>query len=81
MNDDELRMLIRAAVQRHMGAADEPRGTIRLKPDASLPPNPMQPLSISFGQYRLDRPAGDTMCIIEESVQCNHCGFCKCHGH
>ena len=38
-------------------------------------------MSISFGQYRLERAAGDTMCLIEPAVQCNHCGFCKCHGH
>jgi hypothetical protein len=38
-------------------------------------------VSISFGQYQLERPAGDTSCLIEPAVQCNHCGFCKCHGH
>ena len=79
MNDDELRALIRAAVQRHLGAessasAREPRGELRR--DASGPQT-----QISFAQYRLDRAAGDTMCIIEPAVTCNHCGFCKCHGH
>jgi hypothetical protein len=78
MNDDELRLLIRAAVQRHM-SADGVQEPIRLKPDASLPMATAP--SMSFAQYRIDRPAGDTMCIIEENVQCNHCGFCKCHGH
>lgn len=76
MNDDELRLLIRAAIQRHMGDAP---GPIRLKPDASMAA-PV-PVSLSFGQYRLERAADDTMCIIEPAVQCNHCGFCKCHGH
>jgi len=75
MNDEELRLLIRAAIQRHVGAAPtaSPTETVRLKPDATL--------SMSFGQYRLERAADDTMCIIEPAVQCNHCGFCKCHGH
>jgi len=78
MTDDELRGLIRAAIQKHMHGNDA-TGTIRLKPDAALPvPNPV---SISFGQYRLERAAGDTSCLIEPAVQCNHCGFCKCHGH
>jgi hypothetical protein len=77
MNDDELRLLIRAAIQRHVGAAPDAAGTIRLKPDA--PPRP--PVSMSFSQYPLERAADDTMCIIEPVVQCNHCGFCKCHGH
>ena len=78
MNDEELRLLIREAIQRHMGA--EPGlGTIRLKADATGPA--AAPVSISFGQYRLERAAGDTTCLIEPDVQCNHCGFCKCHGH
>jgi hypothetical protein len=83
MNDEELRSLIRAAIQKHMGAepAELTAGTIRLKPDAPpLLPAPV-PVSISFGQYRLERAAGDTSCLIEPAVQCNHCGFCKCHGH
>jgi hypothetical protein len=85
MTDDELRGLIRAAIHKHMGSAsDVPAGagTIRL-PDATLPvPQSGSPaISISFGQYRLERAAGDTSCLIEPAVQCNHCGFCKCHGH
>jgi hypothetical protein len=53
--------------------------SIRQTPD---PPRAVEvPVSISFGQYRLERAAGDTSCLIEPAVQCNHCGFCKCHGH
>ena len=76
MNDDELRLLIRQMIQKHMGESSE---SIQLKPDT---PRPMElPVSISFGQYQLTRAAGDTSCLIEPAVQCNHCGFCKCHGH
>ena len=75
MTDDELRGLIRAAIQKHMTGA----------PAAEAPeaPQPAQlpVMSISFGQYRLDRAPGDTSCLIEPAVQCNHCGYCKCHGH
>ena len=72
MNDDELRALIRAAIQRHMGESPaSPAATIAAE----------MPVSISFGQYRLERARGDTSCLIEPAVQCNHCGFCKCHGH
>ena len=73
MNDEELRSLIRAAIHRHLNVGADPE-TVRHQPDAA-------PVSISFGQYRLERGAGDTACIIEPAVQCNHCGFCKCHGH
>ena len=81
MNDDELRALIRAAIQRHMG-------DVRLRSRAegrvsasSRRFRRSEVVSISFGQYRLERAAGDTSCLIEPAVQCNHCGFCKCHGH
>jgi len=84
MNDDELRGLIRSAIQRHMGAAEaagtvRSPETVRLKPDPTAPLSPS--LSISFAQYQLPRAVDDTMCIVEPAVQCNHCGFCKCHGH
>jgi hypothetical protein len=82
VNDEELRQLIRAAIQKHAGIASpesasarEPLGQLRR--DAASG----GALTLSFGQYRLERAADDTMCIIEPAVQCNHCGFCKCHGH
>ena len=77
MTDDELRQLIRAAIQRHTGA--EPAGAVRQTPDA--PSVVALPVTISFGQYHLERAAGDTSCLIEPAVPCDHCGFCKCHGH
>lgn len=72
MNDEELRALIRQAVQRHL----EPEA----QASSPRPPAPAT-VSASFGQYRLDRAPDDTMCLIEPAVRCNHCGFCKCHGH
>ena len=84
MNDDELRTLIRAAIQRHLGAANPASDFAReipseLRRDAGSAGG--QSVSISFGQYRLERAPDDTMCLIEPAVRCNHCGFCKCHGH
>lgn len=72
MNDEELRALIRAAVERHLrsGATAAPVQELRREGP---------PASMAFGQYQLER--ADTMCIIEPAVRCNHCGFCKCHGH
>jgi hypothetical protein len=26
-------------------------------------------------------PSGDSDCIIEPTVRCNHCGYCKSYGH
>lgn len=89
MNEDELRALVRAAIQRHLGvasteSASAPSASARelpgeLRRDFGRVPEPQVP--ISFGQYQLERAAGDTMCLIEPAVRCNHCGFCKCHGH
>ena len=73
MTDDELRLVIRAAIQRHIGASAP-----SVPPSAA--PNVVS-VPMSFSQYRLERSADDTMCLIEPAVQCNHCGFCKCHGH
>jgi len=82
MNDEELRALIRAAIQRHMGESASAREIpSELRRDAAFGRGPEPVVSISFGQYRLERAAGDTSCLIEPAVQCNHCGFCKCHGH
>ena len=81
MNDDELRTLIRAAIQRHLGAANPASDFAREIPSELRRDAGGQQVSIAFGQYQLERAAGDTMCLIEPAVRCNHCGFCKCHGH
>ncbi len=81
MNDDELRALIRAAIQRHMGSASGESSFAHAQPGEFQRDTGGQHVAISFGQYRLERAAGDTACLIEPAVQCNHCGFCKCHGH
>ena len=78
MNDDELRLLIRQAVERHLGEGHEPVSTKLARNVAS---DVGAPLSISFAQYQLERAPDDNMCLIEPAVRCNHCGFCKCHGH
>ena len=80
MNDDELRGLIRAAIQRHLGA-DQAQVAVEGGVPAALAVVQASEAGISFGQYRLERAGGDTSCLIEPAVQCNHCGFCKCHGH
>ena len=79
MNDDELRALIRAAIQRHV-APVTPQVAAEGRVSTKLATIQASEVGLSFGQYRLERAAGDTSCLIEPAVQCNHCGFCKCHG-
>jgi hypothetical protein len=79
VNEDELRALVRQAIQRNLGVSEAE--SIRLQADTTSVVAAAPVVSLSFGQYRLERPADDTMCLIEPAVRCNHCGFCKCHGH
>ena len=75
MNDEEIRALVRTAIQKHMGS-----GAPQM-PSAPVAAAMIAIESVSFGQYALTRAADDTMCLIEPAVTCNHCGYCKCHGH
>lgn len=81
MTDDEIRSLVRVAIQKHLGSAAPPpeRGGGSLNPPVGELAPPV--LSLSFERYTLPRADADTMCLIEPAVRCNHCGYCQCHGH
>jgi len=75
MNDDELRALVRESIARHLG---------------SQMPAPSPPfagrqgdvqLLASHAVYALTRADEDGPCVIEPSVPCNHCNYCKSHGY
>jgi hypothetical protein len=75
MTEEELRALVREAVARHLGAA---RGTV---PAGGGPPVAVREHA-SHALFAV--PAGaevDGPCIIEPTVTCNHCGYCKSMGH
>lgn len=79
MTDDEIRSLVRVAIQKHLGA---PGRSVSVDAPAVLVAPPQPPtLAITFSRYALPRAADDTMCLIEPAVTCNHCGYCQCHGH
>lgn len=82
MTDDELRALVRDAIARHLGAGtgDPARGPHPAA--AAVRPEPPWRAHPSFGRFLVT--AGDEdggPCLIEPSVQCNHCGFCQSYGH
>jgi hypothetical protein len=82
MTDDEIRSLVRVAIQKHLGApANVESGYSRIAPPAAVVQPQPPVLSISFSRYALPRAGDDTMCMIEPAVKCNHCGYCQCHGH
>jgi len=80
MDEQQVRLLVRQAIARHMGAPSAPAAPPPPAAAASLPMLPAA-ASLSFARFQLVRPAGDTECLIEPTVTCNHCGHCQCYGH
>ena len=75
MTDQELRALVREAVQRHLGATSAP------PPAApSFAPATTAVAHPSHAIYLTIVNAGDA-CVIEPDVACSHCNYCKSHGH
>ena len=71
MNEPQVRALVRQAVARHLIAAEHATAGPREGTAA---------LHASHGQYL--RLVNETdACLIEPTVLCNHCGYCKSHGH
>ena len=70
MTEHELRLLVRDAIARQMSGA--PERAPEMVPATFLP-------NASFGQFSV--PSGTDACIIEPSVPCTHCGYCKSYGH
>jgi hypothetical protein len=76
MTDDELRLLVRDAIARHLGGSAQPAAP------AAAAPVPLWRAHPSFGKYIVPRGTEqDGPCLIEPTVHCNHCGFCQSHGH
>jgi hypothetical protein len=77
MTDQELRALVRDAVARHLAQP-------ALPVSPSLPPVPQRLAAAqvhpSHAIYLTVVNSGDA-CVIEPSVPCDHCGYCKSHGH
>ena len=73
MTDQELRALVRDAVQRHLGAGPVPSAApVAVVPAAAS--HPSHALYISLVNT-------DDACVIEPAVPCDHCRYCKSHGH
>jgi hypothetical protein len=70
MTEQELRQLVRGVI-----AA---RPEVRLQPDTTVFPLAMRDHA-SHGLFVI--PAQGESCIIEPTVTCNHCGYCKSYGH
>jgi hypothetical protein len=71
MTEHELRLLVREAIAAAGHRASPWPAEAR---DASEGGR-----NASFGQFAV--PSGTDQCIIEPSVPCTHCGYCKSYGH
>ena len=80
MTDQELRALVRDAVSRHLGprvgtsAAPSPPALARATVHTAPATHASHAIYISVVN-------ADESCVIEPSVSCDHCGYCKSHGH
>jgi hypothetical protein len=77
MDEQQLRVLVREAIARHLG------------PSSAAPPLPApSPVAsaavaapIAVARFHVARAPGEVECVIEPAVTCNHCGHCLCYGH
>ncbi len=78
MNEDQLRAMVREAVARHLGGrAAAPSTTTR-----SVPARQPSAWSDHPSHHVYLTVVNTTdACVIEPSVPCDHCGYCKSHGH
>lgn len=76
MNEQELRLLVRKAIAR--------AGTVHgaVMHGAAVHGAPLHPAPVRHASHGLFvLPESEGPCIIEPSVTCNHCGYCKSYGH
>lgn len=73
MTEQELRALVREAIAHHVAGA------------ASVPSPPRSFAPSRHASHALlvvpDGSDGDGPCLIEPTVMCSHCGYCKSYGH
>ena len=94
MNEQDVRALVREAIERHFGRPDEKRGRVPFSPESLgkgtrplfSPLGSSPSLSPSHSSHILLKvlPGSEVdagMCVIEPAVRCNHCGFCQSYGH
>lgn len=75
MNEDALRALIREAIARR----SDPRQPGAEATDRG--PAQLLALGAHASHFRYALPDSGGPCLIEPTVQCNHCGYCQSHGH
>lgn len=86
MNEQDVRALVREAIERHLG---RPEQIGAKRPGANAILNRQLPIANSenlhpshvFLTVLPGSEVDEGMCVIEPRVRCNHCGFCQSYGH
>jgi hypothetical protein len=81
MTEQELRVLVREAITRHVSGTAAPQHRSDVTPSHGHPVPPIA-LHASHGVFMVpDGSESGGPCIIEPTVMCTHCGYCKSYGH
>lgn len=76
ISEQELRSMIREAIARHAGEGPACASDIPTRITGGAPAR----VHGSHMMFAIESTT-DGVCIIEPSVACNHCGYCKSMGH
>ena len=77
MNEQELRSLVREVVAKRLGeraAASNARAALQRTIAPGCQSHPSHALYVTVVN-------ADDACVIEPGARCDHCGYCKSHGH
>lgn len=94
MNEQDVRALVREAIERHLGRPERSANAEHYDNPAPVRNADLQAAHVrSAGLQAGEHPShtllrvvpgsdvDDGMCVIEPQVRCNHCGFCQSYGH
>ena len=74
MNEESIRSLVREAIAKHLSPSTVDEA-------AQSAPTTRVSLGSHASHFRYALPGSGEACLIEPTVQCNHCGYCQSHGH
>jgi hypothetical protein len=84
MNEQDVRALVREAIERHLARPERPARVehydLGATQAAEYPKAADHPSHVLL-KVVAGSDSDDGMCVIEPRVRCNHCGFCQSFGH
>jgi len=82
MNEQDIRGLVREAIERHLGRPQFVEGQLSIVDrQSSIVSRASDHASHILLKVVPGSEIDDGMCVIEPAVRCNHCGFCQSYGH